>query len=452
MTTTIDARSSWPVIVIAAVLVVLFVPFSSTVMGVRYTYTLRTVAIGGAFLGAVSGAIGSFAVLRKESLLGDALSHAALPGVAVAFLVAGRELGALLVGAGLTSLLGVAAIRVMTGYTRIKEDAAMGIVLTGWFAAGIMGLTYIQGRPDASQAGLDSFIFGQAASIVRSDVFLLAAVSTVAIVLLITFWKQFKLITFNAEFAGANGFNVTLWSALLSTLVVVAIVMGLQLAGVVLMVGMLIAPGVAARQWTTKLEAMVPLAAIIGAAAGGIGAVLSAVDRNLPTGPMIIVTASAIVAISILFAPQRGVVWVVLTRWRDARRFAMRTVLRDVYHYVHDHSASVAGVPDSFIAGVRGRPGRRALNRLLARRMLRKTIDADTGTRWNLTETGQRVASEDARNQSLWDMYREAGLRLDLPVIAEQRDRDIRALLSPEAIDALTDLLGDKEGEPRVRY
>ena len=236
-----EDRRVWLLIGAITLLALLFLPFSQLVLEVRYDYTLRTVAIGGALLGVVSGVLGCFAVLRQQSLMGDALSHAALPGVAIAFLIAGRELGFLLVGAGIASWLGVQFISSVTSTTRIKQDTAMGVVLAAWFAAGIALLAYIQARPDASQAGLDTFIFGQAAAIVERDVRLIALVGFVAFAVMALFWKEFKLITFDAEFAGANGFRVNLFSTLLSTLIVVAIVLGLQLAGVILMVGMLIA-------------------------------------------------------------------------------------------------------------------------------------------------------------------------------------------------------------------
>lgn len=317
-----EDRRVWAVIVAIIGIGVLLIPVSHYVWGVNYTYTLRIVALGGSILGVISGVLGSFAVLRHESLMGDALSHAALPGVGVAFLIAGRDLGALLIGAGIASWIGVQFIRAVMHTTRIKQDTAMGIVLAAWFAAGIALLTYIQARSDASQAGLDTFIFGQAAAMVESDVRLITVVGAAAFVILGLLWKEFKLITFDPEFAGANGFRVGLLNVILSTLIVVAIVLGLQLAGVILMVGMLIAPGIAARQWTHKLYQMVILAAVFGAFAGGVGAILSAIDADLPTGPMIIVVAFGVVLISIGFAPERGLLWRSLQRRRDRKRFA----------------------------------------------------------------------------------------------------------------------------------
>ncbi len=298
-----------------------FIPFSMGVLGVRYSYTVRVVALGGALLGVVSGVLGSFAVLRRQSLMGDALSHAALPGVGIAFLIAGRELGLLLLGAAAASWLGMLFIRAVTSTTRLKEDSAMGIVLASWFAAGIAILAFIQDRPDASQAGLDAFIFGQAASIVAADLVLIASVGAVSFLVLGLFWKELKLYSFDPEFAAVSGFSARFLNLLISTLLVVAIVLGLELAGVVLMVGMLISPGVAARQWTDRLDRMVVLAGVFGAVAGAVGAVLSAAGANLPTGPMIIVTAFGIVMISLLLAPQRGVMWRLLRPYGDHRRY-----------------------------------------------------------------------------------------------------------------------------------
>jgi manganese/zinc/iron transport system permease protein len=313
-----SARRLFAAVVGATVLLwFAFLPFSATVLGVRYGYTVRVVALGGALLGAISGVLGSFAVLRRQSLMGDALSHAALPGVGIAFLIAGRELGVLLIGAAAASWLGVLFIRALTSTTRIKQDTAMGIVLAAWFAAGIALLALIQDRPDAAQAGLDTFIFGQAASMVVSDVIMIGGVGTAAFVVLGLFWKELKLYTFDHEFAEANGFSARFLNLLLSTLIVVAIVLGLQLAGVILMVGMLISPGIAARQWTDRLDRMVVVAALFGALSGSIGAVLSAVRPDLPTGPMIIVTAFAVVLVSLLLAPGRGIIWTLLRRRRD---------------------------------------------------------------------------------------------------------------------------------------
>ena len=316
-----SARLVWQTIALSLALVLLLLPAGEAFFGLRITYTVRVVALGGALLGALSGAVGCFAVLRRESLLGDALSHAALPGVAVAFLLAGRNLGLLLLGAGIASWLGLRLAAAITATTRIKQDAALGISLASFFAAGIALLTYIQSLPKASQAGLDSFIFGQAAAIIESDIALVSAVGLVVVIVMALFWKELKLVAFDPDFASAGGMRSGLVNALLSTLIVATVVLGLQLAGVILMVGMLIAPAIAARQWTRSLEQMVLLAAAFGALAGGSGAVISALDSDIPTGPMIIVVSFALVLLSLTLAPGRGIIWTQLRQRGNRRQF-----------------------------------------------------------------------------------------------------------------------------------
>ncbi len=303
-----EDRRVWQRIGGLALLMALGLPLS-VALGVQYDYTLTNVVLGGALLGILCGMAGTFAVLRRQSLIGDTLSHAALPGVVIAFLLFGRESLVLLLGAALSGGLGVLMVNWLVSTTRLKQDGAMGIVLAAFFAIGVALLSYIQGRSGASQAGLDKFIFGQAAAMVERDVAILGVACLLIGGLLYAFWKEFKLLTFDPDFARAVGLPMARLNGLLSSLIVVAIVLGLQLAGAILMVGLLIAPAAAARQWTRRLEQMIVLAMLFGAFSGGAGAVLSAVERGLPTGPMMIVVACSLTLVSVLFAPQRGVLW-----------------------------------------------------------------------------------------------------------------------------------------------
>lgn len=429
-------RRVWFMIGVTVVAGLLMIPLSQQVFGLRITYTLRVVALGGSVLGGISGVLGCFAVLRRESLLGDALSHAALPGVAIAFLLAGRELSWLLIGAGIASWLGLRMVAAILGTTRIKQDAALGIVLVSWFAAGIALLAYIQSIPDASQAGLDHFIFGQAAAIIERDVRLVSGVGLAVLLVIALFWKEFKLVAFDAEFAGANGFRIGLINTLLSTLIVITIVLGLQLAGVILMVGMLIAPGIAARQWTRKLDQMVILAAIFGAFAGGVGAVISALDSDIPTGPMIIVAAFLLVLFSITLAPGRGLVWSRLRQRANRRRFAAQNTLRDLYRYALRHGDADSAVPDDFIRGVADRSAELGLRQLS--RAGQATF-SKTGSEegWRLTAAGIEQARRNERNERLWELYRLHAHDLDLPPLQEDRRAPIASRLPAAAVELL---------------
>ncbi len=431
----------WLIIVAIVLLGLLLIPLSQLLFGLRFTYTVRIVALGGSILGVISGVLGCFAVLRQESLVGDALSHAALPGVAIAFLLAGRELSLLLMGAGIASWIGLKFVSAILQTTRIKQDTALGIVLATWFAAGIALLAYIQSIPDASQAGLDNFIFGQAAAIIESDVILVTVAGLSLLIVIALFWKEFKLVTFDPEFAGANGFRIGLINTVLSTLIVITIVLGLQLAGVILMVGMLIAPGIAARQWTHKLEQMVILAAVFGAFAGGLGAVISALDSDIPTGPMIIVVAFTLVMLSITLAPGRGLVWSKLSQGANRRRFAGQNTLRDIYRYALGHGGAGSAVPDSFIRGVSDRSAELGLRQL--RNAGHVTGGADG---WQLTASGIERAGQILRNEELWELYRLYAHDLNLPVVQEDRQLDIAAVLPAEALLLLKKQLPGVDG------
>jgi manganese/zinc/iron transport system permease protein len=278
-------------------------------------YTARNVALGSSLLGVISGLLGCFAVLRRQGLLGDVLAHAALPGICLAYLLTNSKSSlVLLLGAAIAGWLAALALLQIVQQARLSEDSALGIVLSTFFAAGITLLTFLTKRGDAQGAGLDRFLFGQAAALIEEDVFVIAVLAAIAIGATALFYKEFKLLTFDALFARSIGLPTQALSVLLTSLVVVAIVIGLQTVGVVLMAAMLIGPAVAARQWTDRLGVMVALAALFGAAAGLAGALISLSAENIPTGPVTILSLTLIVLFSLLLAPARGLVWRRLNR------------------------------------------------------------------------------------------------------------------------------------------
>jgi manganese/zinc/iron transport system permease protein len=200
--------------------------------------------------------------------------------------------------------------------------SALGIVLSVFFAFGIVLLTFITKRNDANQSGLDKFLFGQAAALIEENVITMAILGGVALAIVFVFYKEFKLLAFDSAFAQSLGFSTNVLSVLLTSLIVVAVVIGLQTVGVVLMAAMLIGPAVAARQWTNKLSVMLALAALFGAASGIAGALISISDAGLPTGPMIILSLTVIVIVSLFFAPERGLVWDAIRRARQRAALA----------------------------------------------------------------------------------------------------------------------------------
>lgn len=358
---------------------------------------VQTVVAGSALLGALAGALGAFAVLRRQSLLGDTLSHATLPGVCVGFLVAGtRDLGAILAGAFGAGMLAALSVMLITRTTRLKTDAALGIVLSVFFAIGVVLLTLAQGRPGAAQAGLSTFLFGQAAAILHSDLWIMGGVALLVTGALAAFWKEVKLVTFDPVHARAIGLPVLAIDAMVTLMIALAIVVGLQLAGVVLMVALLIAPAAAARQWVKSLGAMVWLSAGFGALAGVTGALISASARGLATGPVVVLVASALVLASLLAAPERGLLW----RWRQQararRRVAGRRILAAFHGLAEAHGDRAYPTEEGMLEALVGRPAPGILDRLERDGFIRRVDHPPETTRhWTLTDKGYDRAERD---------------------------------------------------------
>ncbi len=299
---------------------------------------IRWILLATMLLGISSGVLGSFAYLRKQSLMGDALSHAALPGVCVAFMLTGiKSLWFFMLGAAVAGAIATFGIGFITRHSRIKQDAALAIVLSAFFGLGIMLLTRIQQSGSGSQAGLDKFLFGQAAAMIQADVYTMAGLALGLIAVCALFFKHFKLISFDAGFARMIGYPTAALEQLLMLLLVVAVVVGIQAVGVVLMAAMLITPAVAARYWTDRLGVMVALAGLFGGASGVLGTLVSTVANQLPTGPLAVLAATAIFTLSVLFAPRRGLV---------AKRLQQARLKRDV----RKEQANRVGAPEKGVS------------------------------------------------------------------------------------------------------
>lgn len=360
-------------------------------------YTLRTITLGTAILGGVTGMLGSFAVLRKQSLLGDAISHAALPGIALSFLITGsKDTHILLIGALISGLLGTFWIRGITTKTHLKSDTALGLILSVFFGFGMLLLTFIQKQPNANQAGLDKYLFGQAATLVESDVWLMSIVTGLCLIVLLLFWKEFKILLFDKDYAHTLGFNTKLIDVLITSFIVLAIVLGLQTVGVILMSAMLLAPAAAARQWTNSLGLMVFLAAILGASAGVFGTAISSTQNNLSTGPVIVLVASVFVLFSFIFSPKRGLLFKQIRLIKNRDDLELQKTLAFMYHIVEDHEDISHPHAIKILNNFRG------YSRKALRKLVNKKYVEVHGEMWSLTPKGVEAATN-MYNQNLKD-------------------------------------------------
>lgn len=381
-------------------------------------YTLRTITIGTAILGAISGMLGSFAVLRKQSLLGDAISHAALPGIAIAFLLFGElnifneflaeKLGKLigkqqsyelllflisnksftiLIGALCSGLIGTLWIRGITNKTHLKSDTALGLILSLFFGFGMLLLTYIQKQPNANQAGLSSYLFGQAATLLERDIWLMAIVFGISLITLFIFWKELKLLLFDTDYTKTLGFDTKFLDMLITTFIVIAIVIGLQTVGVVLMSALLLAPAAAARQWTNSLSVMVILAAIFGALSGIIGTAISASQNNLSTGPVIVLVAAIFVLISFIFSPSRGLLFKEIRFIKNRNDLELHKTLSFMYNIASDHKDISHPHAIKILNNFRG------FTKKSLQQLENKNYITISGNMWSMTQSGYETAS-----------------------------------------------------------
>lgn len=268
------------------------------------TLTFYKILVGTTLVGITTGIIGCFTLLNKQSLLGDTIAHATLPGLTGMFLlILQKSYALLLLGAATTGLLGALSVHYITQTTKLKKDTALGIVLSTFFGIGIIFLTMIQKLPNAHQSGIDKFLFGQAATLLWSDIKILMIISLIVITTIITLWKELKIITFDPAYAQAIGLPVAKIHMTLLCLIVLTVIIGLQTVGLILMSSFLIAPAAAARQWTHNLSTTVFLSVVFSLIATTGGTLISCSYPHIPTGPTIVIIATTITLISIIMSP-----------------------------------------------------------------------------------------------------------------------------------------------------
>ena len=356
-------------------------------------YNAALVGVGAALLGFAAGASGTFLFLRKRALVSDAVAHATLPGVGLAFIVMvsmgldGRSLIGLLLGSAVTAWIGLLLIEWIPRRTRLAEDAAIGAVLGVFFGIGIVLLTVIQTMSAGRQAGLESFLLGSTAGMLFQDAVIVAIGGSLAVFATWLLRRPMTLVAFDPDYAAAMGYDVRRVDLMMMALVMAVTVIGLKLVGLILIVAMLIIPPVTARFWTDRSNRVIWIAGIVGGVSGYVGAALSASAPAMPTGPIIVLVTAGVFAFSLLFAPVRGVAAAVLRHRRFQRRVHRRQGL---------------------LALARQEPIREPYTlRLLAREGLIRRDGVPT-------DVGRALAAKISRDERRWDiaraMHQDAGM------------------------------------------
>jgi manganese/zinc/iron transport system permease protein len=431
---------------------------------------VRTVLVGMLLLGLSCGMLGSFVVLRRLSLLGDSLGHAVLPGVCMGFLVnKTKDIRWLFVGAVVSALLGSWLVGFIKRHSRIKSDAAMGLVMSGFFGLGTVLLTRLQQQPYGNQSGLNQFLFGQASAIRNADVVLMSGVTVVIVAGVLLAFKELAVTSFDEPFATALGLPTRGLHYLLMTLIAIAIVISIQAVGVVLLSAMLITPAATAYLLTDRLRTMVMLSAAFGMVAGATGACLSFLARHWPTGPLVVVVLSVFFVLAYLFSPRHGIVLRKIRQRRRAVRTQRENILKAVYLAAGGDAAVICSptpcgsdeAPNSIALARPQGPGLhdsemrvgqpidvslgelsrhldepatvvdRKLKPLVARGWA--TI---VGDRVELTESGRKRAFELARNFRLWELFLTREVQLPLDHVARDAE-NIEHILGPDLVREL---------------
>ncbi|MDD2942310.1 MAG: metal ABC transporter permease [bacterium] len=400
-------------------------------------YNSRMVFFGTALLGFSGGLLGTFILLRRRALMGDALAHSTLPGIAIAFLVSplfgieGKSLPLLLLGGGISGLFGVQVVRFLVRRTRLSEDAAIGAVLSVFFAAGVVLLGVIQIIGRGNEGGLNHFIYGQTVSLTSGDVASFVVLAVVFSIVVGLLFKEFGIVCFDDSYAESLGLPVQLIDYLLMALLVLVILLGLQAVGLLLVVAILVVPAAAARFWSVDLKVLTLTGASFGLLGAAIGVLLSAEYANLPAGSVIVLCLGVIFLLSFLLAPQRGLVAAMIFSTRNRLQVA------------EEHLLNLS--PDKIDFFVIVRLGGRVLALLLLLRLLRQRIVYYHLGGFELTLRGLERARVIRRNHKLWHAYLRKFSHLPLSHVNYSTDL-VEHVLSPEIVAALEAELHDAAG------
>lgn len=407
---------------------------------------IRFVVIGSVLLTASSAIVGTFTFLHKKSLVGDAIAHAVLPGICLGFILSGTKNPAYLIaGAFITGWISLIGVEYITRHTRIKEDTAIGLVLSVFFGIGILMLTVIQKSGNAAQSGLDHFLFGKAAALVGQDLFVFGTVAVLLLIAVFLLFKEFALLAFDKDYAKAIGLPVRAIELTLTSLIVLAVVIGIQAVGVVLMAAILITPAAAARFWTNKINIMILLASIFGAFSGLSGAYISYIAPAMPTGPWIVIVISTVAFISFFFAPKRGIINRLLRQRNIRRTINDENVLKTLYQLGEENrNFFIQRSTEEIIRRRKFSP--EALAKIL-NRLERQGYLERTGKHWSLTEEGKNRGQRVVRIHRLWELYLTTHLNIAPDHVHDDADT-IEHLLTPELEAELEKLLNYPKVDP----
>ncbi|MGB0884136.1 MAG: iron chelate uptake ABC transporter family permease subunit [Flavobacteriales bacterium] len=381
---------------------------------------MYSVIFGVALLGLASGLIGSFTFLRKQALIGDAIAHSVFPGIALGFMLSqSQDPIYLILGACFTGYLSITLVDVLTRYSKLKTDTAIALVLSVFFGFGVLLFTHIQHEYQSAQTGLDKFLFGKAAAMLKADLYWLASISGLIILAIVAFFRNFLLLSFDRAYAKTIGMNIKLSEWLLSVLTILVIVVGIQVVGIVLMAALLVTPASSARFWTNNLKSMLILSALFAMCSGLLGVLVSMSAVKMPTGPWIVIFLSFFAIFSILFSPKKGLFSRLQKRKNIRNKMLEDNILKTIYHLGEAQSDFLELRQESAVLE------RRYFDIALLRKGIKTLkqqgfLSKNSGIR--LTDKGLTRAKRIVKLHRLWEMYLSTKLKVKGDHVHEDAD------------------------------
>ncbi len=407
----------------------------------------KFVVLGAIIVTSSAAIVGTFTFLHKKSLVGDAIAHSVLPGVCIAFLIVGhKDPLALIIGAFVSGWLSLMTINYITAHSRIKEDTAIGLTLSVFFSIGMLLLTSIQHSGNAEQSGLASFIFGKTAALVAEDLVIFSIIGLMLIAAVLFFYKEFKLITFDCNYAQAIGLPVKKLDFLLTTLTVLAVVVGIQAVGLVLIAAMLITPVAAARFWTNKLSFLLIISTMIGVVSGIFGSFISYVAPSMPTGPWIVLVASIIAITSFFIAPRKGLIARFYQQRKNRKRILEENILKALYHIVEEKGGVITNSSVQEIICQRFFKEKELLQALLKLKKSGYVLRSKQNT-WQVTTEGKEKGQRIVKLHRLWEVYLAEHLYLAPDHVHEEAET-MEHIITPEIEKELEEKLSYPRRDP----
>ena len=393
-------------------------------------HNVFVVVVGTVLLGICCACIGTFTFLRKRSLISDAVAHSVLPGICMSFiLLQEKNPWFILIGAFISGWLSILTLNYLVNNTKLKSDTATGLVLSFFFGLGILLLSYIQNSGNASQAGLKEYLVGKGASMTSSDLNLFVIVTIISISIILIFFKAFKLISFNRDYARSIGLNVTFYEVILSSLTVLAITVGVQAVGVVLMAALLTTPATTARLWTNNLSKLMVFAVLICASAAYIGSYISYSNNAMPTGPWIVIILSFLTLLSIIFSPSRGILAKLKRSKNNKQKILTENILKAFYYLGEEKEDYKQARTQEDIQNNRSFIPKNLSNGLTI--LAKRTHLVRVNNNWTITDKGLEEAKRVVRLHRLWEMY--LNKKLNIPADHVHPDAEaIEHIITPE--------------------